>query len=631
MASSSSSSSADLLVESSSSSEEGGFSFNGQTFATYQEMVEAKRARNRKVLDKSVGEIASALGSNFKGSKMSPLNSSINNSSKKRERRGSNQGNSVSVQRPLRRNPGRAARGTTSSLSSQSHISSSCKSTKKKRRRIAPAGGSIMSSLCETDGNTSNSAAGASVCSTSPSLPTSVNLKQNHNIHKPSFFASNGTMSHAENEVPAEVSAAMPDHSLSPKSIMIKDMSASLEHILLNGGRVQARETGWRDFVLSDPILSGDCRDKTPFTNKRDTSKRKCDGLGDEKNIRGRENDGLVHLSDWKLYHHITAQSCDPLYNSGNGDDDRAKNDFVDDDDDIVIPDEYLATSEPKSKAEAASNCSQEQQRHSKMLQETLPLDNPVKYNNMIRERHTVYTSRGLDRHWDEEFGDGVDPMLFVEECCKRSGNATATAGNGIGSNNDDCESKDGIERSRFKCGIDAPSFIAKSYTSSLLQRCWDRAVHAASNTITVTPTAGNQRGLKPTLGANPKAEEHDASVLQNQTVVESVLHREAMDVVDAILDTLFLDGSENPLRHIMLDGSHTANQQTGLGDWRHVLKCLQAAVTRQENNMKRNKSPSGFSSQVNGKRCPILLNHISLKLITMRLVERYGTKTHRL
>lgn len=429
MASSSSSSSADLLAESSSSSEEEGFAFDGQIFATYQEMVEAKRARNRKVLEKSVGEISSALGSDFKGSKKSPLNinSSRNSSSKKRDSkkrkgRGSNQGGSRSVQTPTRRNPARAARSTTSSLSSQSHITTSFHSTKKKRRRIAPEEGSIMSTFCETDGNISDSAAGASVCSTSPSLPTSVNLKQNH-IHNPSFFALNDTMSHAQKEVPAQVSATMPDQSLSPKSIMVKDMSASLEHILLNGGRVQARERIWRDFVLSDPILSGDgARGKTPFTNKKNNSKRKSDDFCEEETNRGRESDGLVHLSDWKLYHHITAHSYDPLYNDGkrNGDDNMAKKNtkgFFDEDDDIVIPNEFLAASESKSKPEAAANyCYQEQLEHSKMLQETLPLDNPVKYNNMVRERHTFYTSRGPDRHWDEEFGDGVDPMMFVEE-----------------------------------------------------------------------------------------------------------------------------------------------------------------------------------------------------------------------
>jgi len=42
-----------------------GFEFNGHTYPTYQEMVAAKRERNRKVLERATGDISAVLGSDY--------------------------------------------------------------------------------------------------------------------------------------------------------------------------------------------------------------------------------------------------------------------------------------------------------------------------------------------------------------------------------------------------------------------------------------------------------------------------------------------------------------------------------------------------------------------------------------
>jgi len=678
--------------------------------------VAAKRERNRKVLEKSVDEIASVLG----GSKKSDNNESSapSNNKKKRSRRGSNQSatGGSQVVKPLRRNPKRSARSTTSSISSQSHFSSSaCQSqsiTKRRKRKrktssrnipipaipdgqtelrvpcpeigpgwtmrirarkfvptdkpgptvdrvfISPIGnilrsmsdvdrfmgvenGSIMSDNIDerTIGNNSAVSFGdaASICSTSPSLPTSVNLKQQNPLQKlvvAPTTATTGIMSEAQQKgLPTLASAAatMPDQSsLLPKYIMVKDMSASLEHVLLNGGRVQAREDIWKDFLDSETVLGGDeFQQKTPChtKKKKGVSKKTTNTVNKEKADESRNKERMIHLSDWKLYHPIIAQSSgrDQLNNTSM-DDDKFKNDtgsgfgsFADDDDNIVIPEEYLMTTQSKSEPAATSRHHQEQ-RHQKMLQETLPLNNPVKYNNIVRERHSYYTSDGPDRHWDQEYGDGIDPEMFVQECC-RNGNVTAATG-GVDTNNDS-GSKDGSERPLCEHESDMSSFMAKKYTSSLLQRCWDRAVHAASSTLTVAPAA-NQGGLNATLGASLKQEENDVSVLQSQTVADSILQREAMNVVDSILDVLLANGNGNNLRQ-KLQSTQAGSERV---DWRHVLNCLQTAA-RQEKEIQ--GGDSGPAIQVNEKRCPIPLNHISLKALSMRLIERYGTETHRM
>lgn len=711
--SSDSSSSASSSSSSSSSEEEQkGFAFDGQTYPTYQEMVAAKRERNRKVLEKSVGEISSALGSVFKGSKAASENKSRSASgNKKRKRRPSNHQSSAnsgggSVQSSLRRNPKRAARSrsttaahhsATSSISSQSHISSaSClsstkRSTSTKRSRKTPrltipvpdipdgqtelrqpcpeiGSGWIMrvrarkkkeektTSPNNKKGPTSDRVfisptgrvyrnmnevdrflnedldtilSGGETTDANKSVSFADDVSSNGNLQQQKLLASKttgGIMSEAPNKgVPTLISATIRSgqSSLLPKSIMVKDMSASLEHILLNGGRVQARESIWKDFVNSDPVLSSSVNNdlfNAAHNIEKGDGKRKDDAGNNEKADEVEEEEQMVHLSDWKLYHPITAQTNCQLNSARKLNDDtkRFGDFFGDDDSDISIPEEFLVKDETTSQSESAP--SDQLRQYPQVSRETLPLNNPVKYNNMVRERHSYYTSKGPDCHWDEEYGDGIDPMTFVEECCR--GNATETMDGG----NTGCPEKSSFEHE----GGDATSLMAKRYTSSLLQRCWDRAVHAASSTVAVSTTsAGQNEEPKATLDdANLKTEENDAPslVLQNQTTAQSILQSEAMNVVDSILDILLTkDGNVNNLRQFLNGPQKMGNHRV---DWRHVLKCLEDAA-RQETNPEQKEGASGPVIQVNGK--PIPLNYISLKSLSMRLIERYGTETHKM
>jgi len=65
-----------------------GFEFNGHTYPTYQEMVAAKRERNRKVLERATGDISAVLGSEYnnKDSNKSANNNKPKPTKKKRSK-----------------------------------------------------------------------------------------------------------------------------------------------------------------------------------------------------------------------------------------------------------------------------------------------------------------------------------------------------------------------------------------------------------------------------------------------------------------------------------------------------------------------------------------------------------------
>lgn len=69
-----------------------GFEFNGHTYPTYQEMVAAKRERNRKVLERATGDISAVLGSEYNNKDSN--NKTANNKPKptKKKRSKSNSG-----------------------------------------------------------------------------------------------------------------------------------------------------------------------------------------------------------------------------------------------------------------------------------------------------------------------------------------------------------------------------------------------------------------------------------------------------------------------------------------------------------------------------------------------------------
>ena len=64
-----------------------GFEFNGHTYPTYQEMVAAKRERNRKVLERATGDISAVLGSEYNNKDSNkPVNNKPKPTKKKRSK-----------------------------------------------------------------------------------------------------------------------------------------------------------------------------------------------------------------------------------------------------------------------------------------------------------------------------------------------------------------------------------------------------------------------------------------------------------------------------------------------------------------------------------------------------------------
>jgi len=670
---------------SSGSSSVSGFAFNGSVYPTYEEMVAAKRERNRKVLQKSVDDLTSVLGTDANGSKTSSA------SSKKRKRRGSNQSATGSAPSSLRRNPKRAARSTTSSISSQSHmsVSSSCQPRPREvdmcnlstniqiqnipipeipngqteiiepcpqigpgwtmrvraRKKVpvrpdAPTvdrvfysptgkmlrslvkvqryiegeskryieGGSAMSGN-ETDGTSVFSASRSCAPDYLNSVALSTPKTKNDNIR----------MHGAPMEVVTVASAtAMPDPVLlSSKSMVMKDASTVLEHVLLVGGNVKAREEVWRESVRSNVVLGDDDNKQCKASAKR--------GNKSKHGSESKGRDRMIHLGDWKLYHPVFAKAehGSQIEESCKRHDDNNENVMNKNDtdgfcsfshDDIVIPDEFVVT---EGEPESTRIHRHKQEQHQRFLNKTMPLNDPVKYNNMVRKMHSDYTSVGRDRHWDQEFGDGIDPMLFAEECCQRGAAASGS--------DDDCSPD--RPREGQESGDEKPS-MSKVHASSLLQRCWDRAVHAASSTFSAISAS---RQMTP-LPANIKRED-DGVAVQNESVASSILHHEAMNVVNSLLFFLFENnGNKNTLGRMLDDISLTGKNKI---DWRHVLKCLKIASV-EDNEAKTVDHELNYpygSTQIQGdeRQCPMPLNHVTLKALSMRLIERYGTESHKM
>jgi len=368
---------------------------------------------------------------------------------------------------------------------------------------------------------------------------------------------------------------------LQPYNRLVKDMCIQTEQILVNGKRIQERERIYQDFrsrIGGDRICSSN--------RSQDKMAREGEGEDDDDDMSSHED--ITSTVDWKLYHSSNtigslAQGnggniCKTLRDTDVEKDNTKLSSFMADEDDIDIPEEYLAT-------EKTNEPPTQQQ-----LSETLPINNPVKYNNIIQERNTYYTSKGIDRYWDEQYGDGIDPDLFVEKCCKGSCADTSTATDGLDNNGNigditDTEDEDLVE-------------AKKRYLDSLLQRCWDRAVHAASSTLTVPLSDETGVGLE---GAVKTEEETDISPPNKKEVIDSALHQKTRDAVDGILDTLL--AKDSSLR-LMLEGIKLKHQV----DWHDVLDCLRTATEKQE--------------KIKGEG---ILDQSMIKSLSIRLIERYG------
>ena len=446
----------------------------------------------------------------------------------------------------------------------------------------------------------------------------------------------------------------------------VNDMSMILDHVVMNGYRVRTREGVWNDFYKEDVNNAeeigigklGDKRGVKCNTRQGDNHLKMVSSRGndyaDDVNFHQSQIDQqqdqqqtqnestttanipkIIHIGDWKLYqpvmdnlnHSTEDHQC---HNKMSHDDDIKKkfeselfhsNDSFDDD--IMIPEEFLVgpnscnnRHESKYNRQGAINQMQQSQRQPQ--QQPLPFDDPVHCNNIIRKQNAYYVTEGVDCQWDKEFGDGFDPSMFVQERCITAGDC----GNANGSQKEN-EDESGVSSS-----------AARNYTSTLLQRCWDRAVHAVSSTITSAPMGdnGNENesgsevmAAMPPNNVHDKEEDDDSSIHQRQVLVDSVLHREAMNIVDSLLDVLLSDGSS---ARALLDANESDTNPCF--NWQNVLKCFQEVV-----DIKTGMDPDTKCSvptvQVNTNRCPIPLNHSSLKVLSMRLLERYGAEARKM
>lgn len=482
-----------------------GYMFNNKLYPTYQQMVAAKQERNRQVLERTTSEISLMLGSEYGSS-----NKASGNKKKKPSKKLNKQSDG-----PPRRNPKRKARSpSSSSISTTSHL----EDTPRKRSR------SIGSR------NNLNSSGGGSI-SSSVKVPSDVFMDNDNES-----MATHSTMYKNEKML------------LQPYNRLVKDICIQTEHILVNGKRIQERERIYQEFRRRNDWD----RLNVPQTNQ---------AREEEEDDDMSTHEDITSTVDWKLFHSsITIGSLA----QGNGDNIGKKNrqdrtdveivvpnfsSFMDDEDDIVIPEEYLSE-------ETFARPIQQQ------VHDALPINNPAKYNynNIIQERNKYYTSKGIDRYWDEEFGDGIDHDLFVKERCKY--NDPTTDDDGL----DNEDNTGNIMDTQDEDLVEAK----KRYTASLLQRCWDRAVHAASSTLTVPLSDETEAGG---LEGAVKTEEDDDISPPNQKVINTALHQKARDAVDDILDTLL--AKDSSLR-LMLDDPKKLKQQI---DWRDIMDCLREAT----------------------------------------------------
>jgi hypothetical protein len=360
---------------------------------------------------------------------------------------------------------------------------------------------------------------------------------------------------------------------------------------------------------------------------------------GDADGDGGEEGGGVrtIHLGDWMLYRRATMIDARGGHRPHDDDDDRACGRPGDDRGGVGavrcvggFPDEGMEEEEEDP---------HQFQYHEPLLP---PLMNdPVRYNNVVRDRHVRYTSTGPDRHWDREFGDGVEPRTFVEE--RRRGGGAMMPTTAISGEDTDAVGEEGPRRG----GCDIAALECEGYTASLLQRCWDRSVHAASSSLTVSVVGGSRSSgsahdARPPMESSAKLnaamsslreESNDASstALENHEAVRSILHNEAMDLVDGILDALFATGgSDNDGLGRILDGCRAGTRRAA--DWRHVLKCLQTATATKGEKVESKDNASGSTVKVCENRSRLVrLSNLSLNSLSMRLVERYGTETHRM
>lgn len=602
---------------SSESKERTGFEFNGTIYATYSEMVSAKRERNRNFLQRRLSEIAETVGS------MKTRDSSKDGTaSKKRKNMAASHSKS-----PVRRNPRRSASSTASykqtpdgdsSISSKASYSYSGKSAcsdddniedtddvqkekqKKqaytaavdKKKRVPNPKPRRTKTIAALNRKPRQSKTVASIVAYKPkvlgyessisSVSSSSHFsqivqkrkleiqarnaaKRKKSAPKPKNLKSALRTGNKRKKLRAEGATGVPtvkvtrprmervrkprrmkDPSAAKPEYLplkvpnlysrvrgpcandllplqdIKEMSAILEHIVLGGFRVKRREQAWRDFCAKG-----------------------SSGINDNNVPRAA---GLPNAAEKKAMYAVDRTLYAGVISNGSKQTESSTTQDETESDDDLIPREYLLHGNNQSKP---SNSSKE-----------------------------------MDRQWIEEFGDGLDPTMFVDEYLS---------------------SNDGE---------------AGKYTSLLLQKCWERAVGAVSGTINANlgkqqPTSSDGTDTNSHLLEKlcTKKKEANQSLHDQRLAVSSDLHREAMSIVYGLIDLIFSDESDLAKKF-----SEDEQESERRANWRDVVKVLNESVQSAKTcaNSDSGKQPANSLAS--------LLDEATVKSITMRLIDRYET-----
>lgn len=567
------------------------FQFNGMTYGTYAEMVAAKRERNKNYLDQKLSEISSIAGSSHFTRDIGSVASSVSKiKTRKKKREASNS--------PVRRNPRRSAsanasyktdKGSDSSIQSKESSSYSnsssgsddvCIADLAPAEEVAPKGTRAVKKKKASAKVVSKKATVSKLPSpmrrnprqSTASLATDCSLgnvpsiySKSRNIQpsqrptlqpgkgklksilsKPKFRqpikddlkarkeallakledsvrmpkrtrkSKRSELEYLKLDIPDQDTRArgpFPDNLLPPEDM--KDMTYVLEQIVLEGFRVKKREMAWRNFCT----VSGGAGSKNEG----------------EAALNASSTQEAMYAFDRTLYAGLLdKQECHNMATIGMQDDTESEDD--------LIPKEYLLKPQKHDCGPMAKQVSLAQ---------------------------TDYESNKIDQLWIQEYGDGLDPRMFVDEY------------------------------------LSLNSGEAEKYTSTILQTCWDRAVSAVSSKIAVDLNEKNQ-----TSARNIDPEKKGEVVLDSdlRLSVGSNLHTETMNLVDGVMDCV--------LSYLMTDMSKI-DQGGDRIVWSDVVNVL-------NDHFQSTRSDESSSEQYANGSISCLLNESTLKSITMRLLDRY-------
>jgi len=586
---------------SSSSSPDPTFEFDGVKYPSYQAMVEAKRERNRLRLVQTTSAV-SALFDESKSIGSKSHSPSVGNRKKRKSNSFVGAANDdASTMTPLRRSSRLCGGLKSYKENEEPDQSSETEKPLQKRTKLGKSAAKqasltpIKSSIEGGSGKMVNNTMHREVVNRGSVIqPPSAPFSLFKHIARNNFIKQGKSKSPFLSKV-----------SLVPHSVYV-DMSHTLDHIVMNGYRVRQRDMMLREFQNEEIDRTGriECNGMctTEFGNERGQESHENEKNGVPSTCTKTPQLSSIHYEDMELYQPVMdafiarMQTNDSLNSRDRPHETESSGNCDNFDEDIKIPEEFLLSpgkygSDPPDHGDAAA------------MKRPLPFNDSVKFNNVVKNLHNTYLSAGVDRHWDEVYGDGIDPMTFTEETRSRM------------------FVLDRSDHSIHHNDYDTESIEERNYTSLLLQRCWDRAVHTASSSLVVNPTArGDLHGHTSEEKAHAESPPEKSEIgeewtksnpRQRREDVASNLHSEALRVVDGLIDILLADGG--PIRKV-IDSNSQNEVKIPAVDWKHVLECIKVAAADQETSK-------------NGIKIP----NESLESISMRLVERYSDFSHKI